>query len=49
MTKLEKSIFLRVRVKNRITEMFLIFCIFGDRDEDSIVGIKHKQRFDVLS
>ena len=26
-----------------ITEMFLFFCIFGERDEDSILGIKQKQ------
>ena len=24
----------------RITEMFLFFCIFGDRNGDTIVGIK---------
>ena len=28
--------------------MFLFFFIFGDRDEDSVMGIKHKQRFDVV-
>ena len=31
-------------VKYRITEMFLFFCIFGDRDGDSIVGIKQKKK-----
>ena len=34
---------LRVRVKYRITEMFLFFCIFRDRDGDSIVGIKQER------
>ena len=44
MTKLEKTPFsLRVRVKYRITEMFLCFCIFGDRDGDSIVGFKQEK------
>ena len=41
-----KSISLHVglRVKYRKTEMFLFFCIFGDRDEDSIVGIKKERK-----
>ena len=45
MTKLEKKPFnLSVRVKYRITEIFLFFCIFGDRDGASIVGIKQKKK-----
>ena len=42
----EKVISLHVglRVKYRKTEMFLFFCIFGDRDEDSIVGIKKERK-----
>ena len=36
---------LRVRVKYRITEMFLFFCIFRDRDGDSIVEIKQQNSF----
>ena len=39
---------LRVRVKYRITEMFLFFCIFGDSDGDSIVGIKQEKVFDFI-
>ena len=31
-------------MKYRITEIFLFFCIFGDRDGDSIVGIKQKKK-----
>ena len=31
-------------MKYRKTEMFLFFCIFGDRDEDSIVGIKKERK-----
>ena len=31
-------------MKYRITEIFLFFCIFGDRDGDSIVGIKQKNK-----
>ena len=38
----KNTIFLRVRVKYRITDFFLLFCIFGDRDEDSMVGITQK-------
>ena len=34
---------LRLRVRYRITEVFLFFCIFGDRDGDSIVGIKQEK------
>ena len=30
------SLHVGLRVKYRKTEMFLFFCIFGDRDEDSI-------------
>ena len=30
-------------VKDRKTEMFLFFRIFGDRDEGSIVGIKKER------
>ena len=43
-----KSISLHVglRVKYRKTEMFLFFCIFGDRDEDAIVGIKKERKTD---
>ena len=37
---------LRVRVRYRITEMLLFFCIFRDRDGDSIVGIKQEKVFD---
>ena len=50
MTKLEKkkTAILRVRVKYRTTEMFLFFCIFGDRDGDSIVGIKQEKVFDFI-
>ena len=41
----KEVIFLHVglRVKYRKTEMFSFFCIFGDRDEDSIVGIKQER------
>ena len=39
---------LRVRVKYRITEMFLFFCIFRDRDGDSIVEIKQEKFFDFI-
>ena len=42
--KMEKVTFnLRLRVRYRITEVFLFFCIFGDRDGDSIVGIKQEK------
>ena len=42
--KIGKVIFnLRLRVRYRITEVFLFFCIFGDRDGDSIVGIKQEK------
>ena len=41
--KKKKTFNSRVRVKNRITETFLFFCNFGDRDGDSIMGIKQKQ------
>ena len=41
-TKTNKKHLICVLVKYRITEMFLFFCIFGDRDGDSIVGIKQK-------
>ena len=37
---------LRVReicVRYRITQMFLFFCILGDRDGDSIVAISEKK------
>ena len=36
---------LRLRVKYRITEMFLFFCIFRDRGGDSIVEIKQEKSF----
>ena len=39
---------LRVRVRYRITQMFLFFCIFGDRDGDSIVVIKREKVFDFI-
>ena len=39
---------LRVRVKYRITEMFLFFCIFCDRDGDSIMEIKQEKVFDFI-
>ena len=43
------SLHVGLRVKYRKTEMFLFFCIFGDRDEDSIVGIKkEKKDFDFM-
>ena len=32
------SLHVGLRVKYRKTDMFSFFCIFGDRDEDSIVG-----------
>ena len=32
-----------MRVKYRKTEMFSFFCILGDRDEDSILGIKKER------
>ena len=38
---------LRVRVST-VTEMFLVFCIFGGRDGDSIVGIRQEKVFDFL-
>ena len=38
------SLHVGLRVKYRKTEMFLFFCIFGDRDEDSIVGIKKERK-----
>ena len=34
---------LRLRVRYIITEVFLFFCIFSDRDGDSIVGIKQEK------
>ena len=40
------SLHVGLRVKYRKTEMFLFFCIFGDRDEDSIVGIKKERKKD---
>ena len=39
---------LRLRVRYRITEVFLFFCIFSDRDGDSIVGIKQENVFDFI-
>ena len=38
------SLHVGLRVKYRKTEMFLFFCIFGDRDENSIVGIKKERK-----
>ena len=38
------SLHVGLRVKYRKTEMFLFFSIFGDRDEDSIVGIKKERK-----
>ena len=42
------SLHVGLRVKYRKTEMFLFFCIFRDRDEDSIVGI-NKERKTLIS
>ena len=35
-------------VRYRITQIFLFICIFGDRDGDSIVGIKREKVFDFI-
>ena len=40
----KKPFNLRGRVKYRITEIFLFFCISGDRDGASTVGIKQKKK-----
>ena len=40
----KKPFNLRVCVKYRITEIKLFFCIFGDRDGNSIMGIKQKKK-----
>ena len=41
------SLHVGLRVKYRKTEMFSFFCIFGDRDENSIVGIKKERLKDL--
>ena len=40
---------LRVRVKHRIPDMFLFFCIFRDRDGDSIVENKQEKNIILIS
>ena len=37
------SLHVGLRVKYRKTEMFSFLCIFGDRDKDSMVGIKKER------
>ena len=48
MTKLEKRHLICVYVLSTVTEMFLVFCIFGGRDGDSIVGIRQEKVFDLI-